>query len=153
MALFGASTPADPMLASVLRMSPTESYWNKIAEKALAKESEAILQELRRLKTSALLVTHSFRDGDIGVVTGSAVFTVKRSKVTKCLPYDEIVETEIRQLSNQGNNKGMLVLVESRTARNDYNPDDYRRFGHIISLQVPTPGIANEICGIIDSRI
>ena len=80
------------------------------------------------------------------VVTNKRTLTLKKDSIKQQLIHQEVAETTIRQMPNGD----CLVEIESKKARLDFNPQDSRRYEHIIQLQVGTPRVAQAVCGAID---
>jgi hypothetical protein len=80
------------------------------------------------------------------VVTNQRTLTLKKDSIKQQLIHQEVAETTIRQMPNGD----CLVEIESKKARLDFNPQDSRRYEHVIQLQVGTPRVAQAVCGAID---
>lgn len=80
------------------------------------------------------------------VVTDQRTLTLKKDSVKQQLRHGEVAETTIRKMPNGD----CLVEIESTKARLDFNPQDSRRYDHIIQLQVGTPRVAQAVCAAVD---
>jgi len=148
--MFGSSEPSDSALVNLLVDTGPDKYRRKNALKALA-TCEPELSRLASSEPIALLV-HDCDPAQIGArvvaVTDRSVAVLSKKKVEKQFSFKEIAETRLFK-----HPRGILVAVETFRARNDYHPDDSRRFGHIIQFFTATPGAANLICAAIDPHL
>jgi hypothetical protein len=80
------------------------------------------------------------------VVTNKRTLTLKKDSVKQQLRHGEVAETTIRTMPNGD----CLVEIESSKSRLDFNPQDSRRYEHIIQLQVGTPRVAQAVCAAVD---
>ena len=110
-----------------------------------------VLSSLRNDETAELLAIGSF-DGkpsqDLLLVTSQRSIQGVGARFPNELEHSDVIETSIRR-----GDYYMIVVIETRTARLDYRPDDTDRFQHMIVFKVATPRVANQICAAIDRRI
>lgn len=146
--MFGPSTPANEALVKLMIDTGPDKWKRDYALKSLAK-CEGPLNDLGQ-RESILLVAPDL-DGmytRVLVVTFNGVAEVGKKKTDKYFTFTEIAETKLMR-----HPKGILVLVETHRARNDYMPDDYRRYEHMIQIMTATPGAGNKICQAIDPHL
>ena len=90
----------------------------------------------------------------IGVLTTSGVFVSRKRSIDHSYAWHDIAETKLYTVAGgQGANKGMFVGIETHSSRLDFNPNDAMRHSKILTLQVNTPRIANEVCSYIDQNL
>lgn len=150
MLLFGSGSMNATVQAVYQAPPDHDRAGKKYAEKTVAKESDPIAQALNRDEV-LLLVAHdsSLAGGNVVAVTDQRSFVVKRGKVRKELQHYEVAETK---LYSTPLNK-MLVEIISRSALQDFGPNDPMRYTKIVQVEVATPRIGNSICGHIDRII
>ena len=152
--LFGgqqqAPETADPRLVGVFAFPPDNpSYRKREAEKALTRESSAVMAILGGSGETCLIAAHDAANNTLVVVTDQQTFTVKQGSIRQQLRHDQVAGTRITSAINQN----IGVWIESHESRLDYAPDDVMRYSKIIHVDVATPQIANAICAEIDHRL
>lgn len=152
MPLFGPSAPADTRLVAVFAAPPEhERAARRQAEKALAKESDAIVRIISEADEEPLVIAYD--SGSLGssivVITNRRSFQIKGGRIRKELAHGEVAETKLGRMPSGR----MLVTIESIAAQQDYRPTDPMRFTKIVQVEVDTPRIANLICGQVDRII
>jgi hypothetical protein len=146
----GSEQIASRVAAATMLPPDHEKYRLKVARKTIARESAAIMRETAG--ENILLVAHSsaLGSGDQAfVATESRVFTIRKGVVARSFFYAEIAETTLGAMPNGGT----FVSIDSIASRQDYAPNDSRRFSQILQLEVATPRIGNAVCAVIDERI
>ena len=159
MGIFGKSKPAlaaHPQLVPVFRaVENPVTYADKQDRKILARESPTIMAELERLGENVFLAVYDMSFGSgIGVLTENRVFVSRKNRIEQSYSWPEIAETSIYTVgAGQGANQGMFVNITTHSAMLDFVPNDPKRFSMILSMQLTTPRIANEVCAYIDHRV
>src|SRR5664280_194390 len=120
----------------------------KYAMKALAACQENINQ-LRRNETLVLLAYDATSAGArIIAVTNRGVAAMTKRKIETQFSFHEIAETKLLR-----HPRGIIVVVETHHAQNDFLPDDWRRHEHTMQFFAATPGAAKRVCGAIDPHL
>lgn len=83
------------------------------------------------------------------LVTNQRTVEIRKEAIQKQLRHEEVAETRLLHAAGGG----MLVVVESHIAQQQYRPDDFQRMGHCLQGEVPTPLMANTICEAIDRHL
>ena len=148
--MFGPSQPSDSSLISLLVDTGPKTYSRKNALKALARcESQlALLSGREPLALLAHDCSPTQVSARIIAVTDRSVAVLSRTKIERCLGFSDIAETRLLQ-----HPAGMIVVVETYKAQNDFMPDDWRRQEHIIQFFTATPAAANRVCASIDRHL
>lgn len=151
--LFGEQKNADPMLSARLA-APIESYRSKqnvAAQRALARESDAIMAILQNTGETCLVVAHSngFGYTSVAVVTDRRTFTIHRGKIKEELNHEDVAHTTIKEHPSDV----LIIEVRSRKSRLEYPPENPMHYDNVMYLYVAAPSIARSICREIDSRL
>jgi stress response protein SCP2 len=128
---------------------PDEKSQRRSAERDFGKEADAIGKILSASGEVPLVIASDTAfNTRVIVVTDQRAFQIKGGKIRRELAHSQVQVTKLRPLFD-----GILVIVESFMANQDFRPDDPRREEHILQVKVATPGIANLIRGHIDRLI
>ena len=154
--LFGGQQPApqpvDPRLVAVFAFPPDEpSYRKKDAEKALARESSAIVAILNATGETALIAAHDAASNRVLVVTDQRTFLVKRGVIDQEKRHSQVAETKIHDGTGRIGN--MRITIFDLEARMTYGPNSEGSFRNCIGAEVATYRTANAICTLIDERM
>ena len=148
--MFGPSEPSDPSLIRLLVDTGPDKYRHKNALKALA-TCEPQLAELSAHEPLVLLA-HDCSPTQVSAriiaVTELGVAVVSRKKIEQRLRFADIAETKLLR-----HPAGIIVVVETYKAQNDFMPDDWRRHEHLVQFFTATPGAANRVCAAIDQNL
>lgn len=128
---------------------PQERSQRRSAERDFGKEAEAIGRILAASGETPLVIAQDTAfDTRVVVVTDKRAFQIKGGKIRMELAHSQVQLTRLRPLFD-----GVLVIVESFAANQDYQPTDPRRDEHILQAKVATPDIADLVRGQIDRII
>lgn len=148
--MFGPSQPQDSALINLLVDTGPDKYRRKAALKALATCEENIRQIANREPLT--LLAHDISPSQVGArviaVTDRGVAALTRKRVDRYFTFGEIAETKLLRHA-----QGIIVVIETYSARNDFLPDDLRRYEHLVQFFTATPGSANRVCAAIDPHL
>ena|SRR5579859_1861144 len=146
-----APGPADPRLVAVFAFPPDEpSYRKRDAEKALTRESSAIMAILGTTGETALIAAHDAAHNRVLVVTDQRTFVVKRGAIEQEKRHNQVAETTIHDGTGRIGN--MYVTIFDLESRMTYGPNSEGSFRNCIGAEVATYRTANAICNLIDER-
>lgn len=144
--MFGPSEPTDSALVNLLVDTGPDKWRRKDALKKLA-ACETQLAHLASSEPIALLANDA-NGTHVIAVTSRSVAELSKKRVERYFSFGEIAVTKLFNHPN-----GMMIQVVTHRARNDYLPDDVRRFEYIIQFFTATPGSANLVCAVIDRNL
>jgi hypothetical protein len=148
--MFGPSEPMNSKLTDLLVDTGPDKSGRKGALKALAACEERIMELAER--EPLMLLAHDISPTQVSsrvvAITNRGVAALTRKKVDRYFTFGEIAETKLLR-----HERGIIVVVETYRARNDFLPNDYRRHEHIIQFFTATPGAANLVCAAIDPHL
>jgi hypothetical protein len=147
MGLFGSREPLDALIAR-LWVRPHHHGLVKEMEKELARSQAAILTNSSPQTNPLTCVAVGWKAGagrdGVLAVTAQRVLKFEREKVSTSLKAADVVQLKLGESPN-----GFAVVIYTRTALFDYQPDDPRRFDHAIVMHFPSMRIA----GAVDREI
>lgn len=128
---------------------PQQKSQRRSAERDFGKEAQAIGRILAaRGEVPLAIAQDTAFNTRVVVVTDKRTFQIKGGKIRMELAHSQVQLTRLRPLFD-----GVLVIVESFTANQDFQPADPRRDEHILQAKVATPDLADLIRGQIDRMI
>lgn len=145
MGLFGGPAEGvDPSLGLKLVVSESEL---KRAHKTLARNQAQIAADLAATGEELLMLAagnFTLRDGILAVTTASSVAYVK-GKRDKAIPHSDVYGTKLLQTPGGR----MIVEIPTFKSELDFRPNDPKRYGHIIQMEVETERPAQEVCSTV----
>ncbi len=144
--------PVDPRLVAVFAFPPDNpGYRKRDAEKALTRESSAIMAILDASGETALIAAHDAAHNRVLVVTDQRTFVVKRGAIEQEKRHNQVAKTTIHDGTGRIGN--MHITIFDLESMMTFGPNSEGSFRNCIGAEVATYQTANAICNLIDERM